>query len=79
MPNVTIRIDDEELIRQAKVIAVQRGISLSALLRSYLVSLVEGDEAYLQAKQRALRAVQRGISGGGAPLSRQEVRRGRVG
>ncbi len=79
MPNLTIKIDDEEFIRRAKVVAAKRGTSLSALLRDYLGDLVTRDENYERARKRALIAMKRGVHLGGTPLSREQVYNDRLG
>lgn len=79
MPNLTIRIDDEELIRRAKVLAVQRSTSISAMVRAYLMDLVRRDDEYAAAQKRAMSNMRRGLPMGGSPLSRDEVYDGRVG
>jgi plasmid stability protein len=78
MPNITIRIDDKELVTRAKVLAARRGTSLSALVRQYLSELVGGVEEYEKARRQASRVLRRGLPLGG-PLTRDEVYRGRVG
>lgn len=79
MPNLTIRIDSEELVRRAKVLAAQRGTSLSALVRQYLFELVSRDEEYEKARKQAARTLRKGLPLGGRPLARDEVYDGRVG
>ncbi|RME28035.1 MAG: MerR family transcriptional regulator [Deltaproteobacteria bacterium] len=78
MPNLTIKIDDEDFVRRAKVVAAKRGTSLSALVREYLVELVKKDEEYEQARKQALSTLKRGLHLGGAPITRDEVYRDRV-
>lgn len=51
MSNLTISVD-QELIRQARVRAIQQGTSLSAKVREFLQDYVNGSEAQLQ-RQRA--------------------------
>ena len=79
MPNLTIRIDDEELVQRAKVLAAERGTSLSALVRQYLSELVGRDQAYEKARKQAMRVLRQGLHLGGRPLPRDEVYLGRVG
>jgi hypothetical protein len=73
MPNLTIKIDDEELIRRAKMLAAQKGTSLSGLVRDYLETLVHGDDEYERARRQALRWIRRGLPLGGKPLTREEA------
>ena len=79
MPNLTIRIDDEELLRRVKVLAAKRGTSVSALVRDYILNLVKKDDEYERARRSAVRCMRRGIRLGGRPLSRDEVYDDRVG
>ena len=79
MPNITIRIDDEILVRRAKVIAAQRGTSLSALVRSHLEELVQREDEYERAADKALRMMGEGLDLGGEPLSREEAHDRRLG
>jgi hypothetical protein len=52
--NVTLRIE-EELIREAKILAARRGTSLSRLMAEELQQLVQRDQAYDKAMKLALR------------------------
>jgi len=79
MPNLTIKIDNEGLIRQAKVLAARRGVSVSALVRTFLTDLVQQEDEYERARKRAVRNMRCGLSMDGEPLSRDEVYDGRVG
>ncbi len=79
MPNITIKIDDEKLILQAKVMAAKKGTSLSALLRQYLEDLVAKDEEYERAKRTALQDIKQGLNLGGTALPREEIYDGRLG
>lgn len=73
MPNLTIKIDDEELVRKAKVLAAERGTSLSALVRAYLEELLDRDAAYERARKRALSTLDQELHLGGQPMSRKEI------
>ncbi|MBI4702454.1 MAG: hypothetical protein HY744_15150 [Deltaproteobacteria bacterium] len=73
MPNVTIRIDDEGLIRRAKVLAARNGTSLSALVRRHIEELVRRDDDYERARTQALLVMREGLALGGKPLGREEV------
>jgi hypothetical protein len=75
MSNVTVKIDDPELVRRAKVLAAGRGSSLSGLVREYLVKLVGQESDYERARRRASRWMRKGLELGGRPLSRDEVHR----
>ena len=43
--NITLAIP-EDILQKAKLLAVQRGISLSSLLTQCLIEIVAGDEPY---------------------------------
>ena len=68
--NLTIQLD-EAIIRQAKVVAARRGLSLSALVAQQLTQLAEADERYERARAVALEALA-GTTAGGAPAWRRE-------
>ncbi len=73
MPNVTVRIDDERLLRKVRVIAARRGLSLSALVREMFRQLAGADDAWEEARRRALASLERGVRAGGRPLAREEA------
>jgi hypothetical protein len=71
--NITLTLD-EETLREARVLAAQRGLSVSAFLRSELAGLVERQRGYAKAKDAAIRRLRRGQSlGGGKLASREEL------
>ena len=78
MPNLTLKIDDQELIRKAKVLAAENRTSLSAMVRRYLEDLVERNEDYERARKQAIKNMRQGLRMGGKPLGRNEVYDGRV-
>ena len=51
--NVTLSIP-KELLQQAKILAIRRNHSLSSLLTSLLIEMVENEERYEEAKRRSL-------------------------
>lgn len=53
MQNVTLSIP-KQILRRAKILAVQRNHSLSGLLTDLLVELVESEERYEEAMRRSL-------------------------
>ena len=53
MANITLRVDDE-LIREAKILAARRGTSVSRLIAEELEELVRSDRNYEAARTRAL-------------------------
>ena len=69
--NLTISLD-EEVIRKAKFLAAERGQSVSALIRSEILRLVDEDEAYRTAREAARRRLRSGADLGGGPLPRRE-------
>lgn len=52
--NLTVQLD-EEVIRQAKVLAAQRGTSVSALVAQQIAALTAANERYERAQKSALR------------------------
>lgn len=71
--NVTVSLDDETY-RRARILAAERGTSLSALVRSYLESLGSGETEAdrLRQAERTLRARITRFSAGDR-LSRDEL------
>ncbi|MCP3958391.1 MAG: CopG family transcriptional regulator [bacterium] len=57
--NITLKVD-ADLVREAKVLAAQRGTSVSGLLAQQLEDLVRRDRAYEAAKRRALARLGKG-------------------
>jgi hypothetical protein len=70
--NITVAID-AGLLKKARVIAAQRGSSVSGLLADHLRSLVEKDDEYERCHKRALELMETPMNIGGPPLSREEV------
>lgn len=70
--NLTVHVDDE-LIRQAKVLAARRGTSVSTLVAVELERLVADDERYEEARQRAQRALGGASHRGGRRWDRDEL------
>ena len=58
--NVTLAIP-KNILRKAKILAVQKNTSLSGLLTQTLVDLVAHQEAYEQARQRNLALLKSGV------------------
>ncbi len=58
--NVTIRIDDE-VARQAKILAAKRGRSLSAMVAEWLRSVTAQESAYEKARKDDLALMKRGL------------------
>lgn len=78
MPNLTIKIENQELIRKAKVLAAEKRTSLSAMVRRFLEDMVNRNDEYERARKQAVRNMRRGLRIGGKPLEREEVYDGRV-
>ncbi len=58
--NITLSIP-KEILRKAKIIAIQRQTSLSGLLTEYLEEIVRNEEKYSQSQQRHLRLLDEGL------------------
>jgi hypothetical protein len=58
--NVTLAIP-KDILRKAKILAVQKNTSLSGLLTQTLTELVSRQESYEQARQRNLEYLRRGL------------------
>ena len=69
--NITLALD-EETLREARVLAAQRGLSVSAFLRGELAGLVERQRGYTKAREAAVRRLRRGQSLGGGRLPARE-------
>lgn len=69
--NITLTLD-ETILREARVLAAQEGLSVSAFLRKELSRLVEEQRGYAKARESALRRLGRGQSLGGGPLPSRE-------
>jgi len=71
--NITLTLD-EATLQEARVLAAERGLSVSAFLRTELAGLVERKRGYASAKSKALARLKRGRSlGGGSLPSRDEL------
>ena len=69
--NITLSID-EAILRDARVMAAERGLSVSAFLRRELIQLVEAQRGYGKARECAVRRLRRGTSLGAGRLPRRE-------
>lgn len=73
--NVTLAIP-KDILRKAKILAVQKNTSLSGLLTQTLTDLVAQQQAYEQARQRNLAFLKRGFdlgTQGQIPWKRDEL------
>ena len=69
--NITIALD-RETIRRAKVLAAERGSSVSRVLAAELERLVSERDRYQAAKTEAIAELRRGYRLGGGPLPRRD-------
>ena len=73
--NVTLAVPKMTL-KQAKIIAIERNMSLSKLLTSYIEEIVVRDNRYNRAKDEALAFLESGFAlgtGGEANWTREEL------
>ncbi|HEV8558474.1 MAG TPA: DUF6364 family protein [Actinophytocola sp.] len=70
--NLTIQLD-EEIIQQAKELAVRRNTSVSGLVTQKLEEMVSAEIRYRQAMERALEAMDNAIDRGGITSTRDEL------
>ena len=70
--NLTLQLEDA-VIRAAKVLAARRGTSLSALIAHEVSALVERDERYELARERALEMLGKSTARGGRTWTRDEL------
>ena len=70
--NITLAIDTR-LLRQARAVAAQRGMSVSSMLAAELRRLVEHEEAYDRAKAKALALLSAPWRLGGERAAREEL------
>jgi len=52
--NLTVQLD-EEVVRRARIVAAKHGTSVSALVARELDELVEREDRYVDARQRAVK------------------------
>jgi hypothetical protein len=65
---------DDETLREVRVLAAERGMSVSRFLRTELAGLVERQRGYMKAREAAVRRLRRGQPlGGGKLASREEL------
>ena len=70
--NITLSLE-KAVIRDAKVLAAERPLSVSALLAQELARLVEHDREYKQARLCAIGDLEQGLQLGGNPLDREAL------
>ena len=69
--NITLTLD-EATLREARVLAAERGLSVSAFLRTELAGLVERQRGFERARTTAVKRLQRGLALGGGKLPTRE-------
>ena len=70
--NLTVQLD-EEIIRDAKVVAANRGTSVSALVARQLETLVKDEARYEEAWRRARKSMTNVVERGGRTWRREEL------
>jgi len=71
--NITLKLD-ADLLRAVKVVAAQRGTSVSALLTEKLADIVKQEDLYEQAMKRSVARMKEGWAlGWKKPKSRDEL------
>jgi hypothetical protein len=71
--NITLKIE-EELLREARVLAAREGTSISALMAAKLEEIVRESKAYEHARRRARSRLRLGLDlGWKRPESRDEL------
>jgi hypothetical protein len=76
--NITLTLDRETL-RDARILAAERGLSVSALLREELAGLVHRHHRYAKAREAAVRRLTRGHALGGGKLPKRDELHDRAG
>lgn len=73
MTNVTLSIDEENL-RQARILALQEGTSLNAVIREFVENYIAGHKHYQQLTGRILQQAEHSqYDSGGCKWSREEL------
>jgi len=70
--NITLSVDTD-LLRSARVLAAERGVSVSKLLAEELKRLVRDNQARQRARQQAMAALERGYHLGGERIDRNAL------
>jgi hypothetical protein len=71
MANLTITID-QDVLRRARLKALQEGTSVNRMLRQHLETYVEEDHRWHDAVRKLLRLSKRATSGSGGRRSRRQ-------
>ena len=73
MTNVTLSIDEKDL-KQARILALQQGTSVNAVIRAYLRNYIRQSNQYQQVTERILQqSDQSQFSSGGRKWTRDEL------
>ena len=70
--NLTIQLD-EDVIHRAKVIAAERGTSVSGLVAQQITELIAARERYVRARESALQMMSEATDRGGRHWDREEL------
>jgi hypothetical protein len=70
--NLTVQLD-EEIIREAKVLAAKRGTSVTALVAQQITKMTAAERRYDEAKARALAAMDDAVDRGGRNWTREDL------
>jgi predicted transcriptional regulator len=70
--NLTIQLDDD-LIHRAKVIAAERGTSVSSLVAQQITELITARDRYVRARESALQMMSEATDRGGRRWPREEL------
>jgi capsular polysaccharide biosynthesis protein len=76
--NLTVQLD-EDLIRRAKVIAAERGTSVSGLVAAQIINLIEMRDRYTIARESALEMMSAATDRGGRRWTRDDLYDERLG
>ena len=73
MTNVTLSVDEEDL-KQARVLALEHGTSLNAVIREFIKDYIGRTKRYRQVTERILRAAEHShFDSGGRGWTRDEL------
>lgn len=70
--NLTLQLD-QEVVRRARIVAARRGTSVSGLVARELDALVERDERYEAARERAVQLMRTAKPRGGWSWTREDL------
>ncbi|SKA84861.1 hypothetical protein SAMN02745130_02544 [Thiothrix eikelboomii] len=73
MTNFTITLDEEDL-KQARILAIQQGRSLNAIIRSFIKEFINSDQRYQQTTKHILqKAEESTFSSAGEQWTREQL------